>query len=300
MRVFVTGATGHLGSAVVPELLSAGHEVVGLARTETSATALKALGAEARLGDLDDLDGLREAASAADAVIHLAFKHEAMRAGDYARAVEDDLTVVRTFGDALDGTGKAFVGTSGTGAGAAPGRLGTEDDVVPGAPRVDAENVVVGFAERGIRSSLVRLPPTVHSSLDHSGFIPSLIEIARATGVSGYPGEGANRWPAVHTLDAARVYRLALEQAPAGSRLHAVADEGVPFREIAEAIGRHLGVPATAIPAEQAEAHFGFLAWIVPLDVPVSSARTQELLGWRPGHPGLLADLDLGHYFTTT
>ncbi|UJW29437.1 SDR family oxidoreductase [Saccharothrix sp. AJ9571] len=300
MRVFVTGATGHLGSAVVPELLSAGHEVVGLARTETSATALKALGAEARLGDLDDLDGLREAASAADAVIHLAFKHEAMRAGDYARAIEDDLTVVRAFGDALDGTGKAFVGTSGTGAGAAPGRLGTEDDVVPGAPRVDAENVVVGFAERGIRSSLVRLPPTVHSSLDHSGFIPSLIGIARTTGVSGYLGDGANRWPAVHTLDAARVYRLALEQAPAGSRLHAVADEGVEFREIAEAIGRHLGVPATAIPAEQAQAHFGFLAWIVPVDVPVSSVRTRELLGWRPEHPGLLADLDSGHYFTAT
>ncbi|MDI5981638.1 SDR family oxidoreductase [Amycolatopsis magusensis] len=300
MRVFVTGATGHLGSAVVPELLSAGHEVVGLARTETSATALKALGAEARLGDLDDLDGLHEAASATDAVIHLAFKHEAMRAGDYARAVDDDLTVVRAFGDALDGTGKAFVGTSGTGAGAVPGRLGTEDDVVPGAPRVDAENVVVGFAERGIRSSLVRLPPTVHSTLDHSGFVPSLIEIARTTGVSGYLGDGASRWPAVHTLDAARVYRLALEQAPAGSRLHAVADEGVPFREIAEAIGRHLGVPATAIPAEQAPAHFGFLAWIVPLDVPVSSARTQELLGWRPEHPGLLADLGLGHYFTAT
>jgi nucleoside-diphosphate-sugar epimerase len=300
VRVFVTGATGHIGSAVVPELLSAGHEVVGLVRSETAATALKALGAEARLGDLDDLDGLREAASAADGVIHLAFKHDAMRAGDYAGAVDDDLAAVRAFGEALAGTGKPFVGTSGTGAGG-PGRIATEDDVRLAGPegdRVAAENTAIQFADRGVRSSVVRLPPVVHSTLDHHGFIPTLIATARATGVSGYLGEGTNRWPAGHTLDAGRVYRLALEQAPAGSRLHVVGDEGIPFRLIAETIGRHLGVPTAAIPADQAQAHFGFLAAIVPLDNPTSSARTQQLLGWHPAHPGLIADLDLGHYFT--
>ncbi|MCW2863685.1 MAG: 3-beta hydroxysteroid dehydrogenase [Actinoallomurus sp.] len=304
MRVFVTGATGHIGSAVVPELLSAGHEVVGLARSEAAATALKALGAEARLGDLDDLDGLREAASAADGVIHLAFKHDAMRAGDYAGAIEDDLAAVRAFCEALAGTGKPFVCTSGTGMlpSAAPGRTCTEDDVLPTGlglqARVVAENTAIQFADRGVRSSAVRLPPVVHSTLDHHGFIPTLIATARGTGVSGYLGDGTNRWPAGHTLDAGRVYRLALEQAPAGSRLHVVGDEGIPFRLIAETIGRHLGVPTASIPSDQAQAHFGFLAFVVPLDNPTSSARTQQLLGWQPAHPGLIADLDLGHYFT--
>ncbi|MCF6469301.1 SDR family oxidoreductase [Nonomuraea sp. MG754425] len=303
MRVLVTGASGHLGSAVVPELLSAGHEVVGLARSEASATVLKALGAQVRLGDLDDLDGLREAASAADGVIHLAFKHDAMYAGDYAAAIAADLAALRTFAEALAGTGKPFVGTSGTGTSAlVPGRVGTEDDVIPPGPglqaRVEAENLAAGLAGRGVRSSVVRLPPTVHSELDRHGFVPALVATARAAGVSGRLGDGANRWPAVHTLDAARLYRLALEQAPAGSRLHAVADEGVPFRLIAEAIGRRLGVPAAEIPADRAQAHFGFLAGVVTLDNPASSTRTRELLGWRPEHPGLLADLDLGHYFT--
>jgi nucleoside-diphosphate-sugar epimerase len=301
MRVFVTGATGHIGSAVVPELLSAGHEVIGLTRSEAGATALKALGAQARLGDLDDLDGLREAASAADGVIHLAFKHDDMAAGNYASAVAGDLAAVRALSEGLGGAGKSFVGTSGTGlAVVEPGRTVTEDDVRPAEqPRVEAENTVRQLADRGIRSSVVRLPPVVHSTLDHHGFIPTLIATARAAGVSGYLGEGANRWPAVHTLDAAHLYRLALEQAPAGSGLHAVGDEGIPFREIAEAIGRHLGVRTEAIPADQAQAHFGFLGTIVPLDIPASSARTQRLLGWQPTHPGLIADLDLGHYFTT-
>ncbi|MFC5829026.1 SDR family oxidoreductase [Nonomuraea insulae] len=305
MRVFVTGATGHIGSAVIPELLSAGHEVVGLARTEASATALKALGAQARLGDLDDLDGLREAASAADGVIHLAFKHDAMMAGDFAAAVEADLAAIRTFGEALAGTGKPFVGTAGTGVLAAlPGRTGTEDIVLEGGPglqaRIVAENNAIQLAEQGIRASVVRLPPVVHSALDRYGFVPMLIATARAAGVSGYLGEGANRWPSVHTLDAARVYRLALEQAPAGSRLHAVGDEGIPFLLIAESIGRHLEVPTATVAADRMEAHFGFLAGIVPLDNPASSLRTQELLGWRPAHPGLIADLDLGHYFTAS
>ncbi|MGR6913211.1 SDR family oxidoreductase [[Actinomadura] parvosata] len=302
MRVFVTGATGHIGSAVVPELLSAGHQVVGLARTDASAAALKALGAEARPGDLDDLDGLREAAADADGVIHLAFKHDAMMAGDFATAVEADLAALRAFRQALAGTGKPFVGTSGTAllAHAAAGPA-TEDVVLtpgPGlAARAGAENLVGELAESAIRSSVVRLPPTVHSALDRAGFVPMLIATARDKGVSGYLGDGANRWPAVHTLDAARVYRLALERAPAGSRLHAVADEGVPLRHIAEAIGRHLDVPVAAIPPDQAEAHFGFLAAVVPLDNPARSEHTRRLLGWQPAHPGLLADLDLGHYF---
>jgi nucleoside-diphosphate-sugar epimerase len=300
MRVFVTGATGHIGSVVVSELISAGHDVVGLTRSEAGATALKALGAQPRLGDLDDLDGLREAASAADGVIHLAFKHEAMVAGDYARAIADDLTVVRAFGDALAGTGKRFVGTTGTGAAAQPGAVRTEDEVLSVGPRAAAENTVGEFAERGIRASVVRLPPVVHSTSDHHGFLPILINIARTTGVSGFLGDGTNRWPAGHTLDAARVYRLALEQAPAGARLHVVGDEGIPLRVIAETIGRHLGVPAVAIPADQAEAHFGFLSFIVPLDIPASSERTRQLLNWHPAHPGLIADLEQGHYFSTT
>lgn len=303
MRVFVTGATGHIGSAVVPELLSAGHEVVGLTRTEAGATALEAGGARALLGGLGDLDVLREAASAADGVVHLAFNHDAMLAGDYARAVKDDLAVLGAFDEALAGTGKPFVGTSGTGVvPEAPGRTRTEDDVAPAGPglgaRAEAENAAVGLADHGIRASVVRLPPVVHSTLDLHGFVPILISTARAAGVSGYLGDGANRWPAVHTLDAARVYRLALEQAPAGSRLHAVGDEGVPFRRIAEAIGHHLDVPTAAVPDDRAGDHFGFLAQLVPVDMPASSARTRQFLDWRPEHPGLLADLDEGHYFT--
>lgn len=298
-RVFVTGASGHLGSAVVPELLQAGHEVVGLARSEASAAALTALGVEVRRGDLDDLDGLREAASAADGVIHLAFKHEAMFAGDFASAVAADGAAVQALADALAGTGKVFVGVSGTLALAGLGRTGTEDDMLEAGPRSAATDMVLGLAERGVRSSVVRLPPVVHSTLDRHGFIPTLIGIARAAGVSGYVGDGANRWPAGHVLDAGRLYRLALEKAPAGSRLHAVGDEGVPVRQIAETIGRHLGVPTASIPAEQAQAHFSFLAPFMTADNPTSSALTQQLLDWKPEHPGLIADLDQGHYFTT-
>jgi nucleoside-diphosphate-sugar epimerase len=299
MRVFVTGATGHLGSAVVPELLQAGHQVVGLARSEASATALTALGAAVHRGDLDDLDGLREAASAADGVIHLAFKHDAVHAGDYAGAVAADLAAVHAFADALAGTDKPLVGTSGTGMLSRLGleRAGTEDDVVAAGPRIDAENTIIGLADRGVRSLVVRLPPVVHSILDRHGFIPTLIASARAAGRSGYVGDGANRWPAGHTLDAGRLYRLALEQAPAGSRLHAVGDEGIPVRQIAEAIGRHLGVPTATIPTPDAEAHFGWVAPTITVDNPTSSARTQQLLDWKPTHPGLIEDLDLGHYF---
>ncbi|MBF6171999.1 SDR family oxidoreductase [Nocardia blacklockiae] len=297
MRVFVTGASGHVGSAVVPELLAAGHEVIGLARSQASADALTAAGAEVQRGDLDDLDGLAAAATAADGVIHLAFKHEFMLAGDFVTAAEDDLRVVRTFGDALADTGKPLVATSGTGLLAALGRTGTETDALPGGPRIDSENTVVALADRGVRSSVVRLPPTVHSDLDRHGFVPTLIAVAREKGVSAYVGEGANRWPAGHTRDAAHLYRLALESAPAGSRLHAVDDEGVPLRRIAEVIGRHLDVPAVSIPADAAAEHFGFLAPMVVLDNPTTSTRTRELLGWKPVQPNLIDDLDAGHYF---
>jgi len=299
MRVFVTGASGHIGSALVPELLDAGHEVVGLARSDESAAALAAAGADVRRGGLDDLDGLGEAAATADGVVHLAFKHEDMRAGDFAGAVAADLRAIETFGDALAGTGKPLVGTSGTLllARAGLGRTGTEADTLDAGPRVDAENAVVALAGRGVRSSVVRLPPTVHSSLDHHGFVPALIAIAREKGVAAYVGDGCSRWPAGHTLDAAHLYRLALEAAPAGARLHAVGDEGVPFGEIAAVIGRHLNLPVVSIPPEQADAHFGYLGPLVSLDNPTSSLQTQELLGWKPMQPGLIEDLDQGHYF---
>lgn len=296
MRVFVTGAGGHIGSALVPELVKAGHDVVGLARSDASATALADAGVEVRRGDLDDLDGLRDAAAAADGVVHLAFKHDLMVGGDYAGAVAADLAAVRALAEGLVDSGKPFVGTSGTAMLAGLGRTGTEDDVVPGSPRSEAESTLLGFADRGVRASVVRLPPVVHSTLDKQGFIPTLIAAARAAGRSGHLGDGANRWPACHTLDAAHLYRLALEQAPAGTRLHAVGDEGVPLRVIAETIGRHLDVPVASIPAGEAQAYFGWLAAFAGADNPTSCARTRELLGWAPAEPGLVEDL--AHYFT--
>jgi nucleoside-diphosphate-sugar epimerase len=295
MHVFVTGASGHIGSAVVDELAQAGHQVTGLARSDESAAALAAKGVRVHRGDLDDLDGLRVAAAAADGVIHLAFKHAW---DDFAGAAETDLRAVEAMGDALAGSDRPFVSTSGTLllAFAAPGRLATENDTLPSGPRIDSENAAIALAERGVRSSVIRLSPLVHSDLDHHGFAHHLINTARDTGKSAYIGDGTNRWPALHTLDAAHLYRLALEKAPPGTRLHGVADEGVSFRDIAEVIARHLGVPTVGIPAEEA-GHFGFLALFATLDNPTSSALTQKVLDWQPERAGLLEDLDAGHYF---
>jgi nucleoside-diphosphate-sugar epimerase len=300
MRVFVTGASGHIGSALVPELLGNGHQVVGLARSDRSAAALETAGAEVHRGDLDDLDGLSEAAAASDGVVHLAFKHEAMRSGDFLSAIADDLKAIEAMGAALEGSGKPFVGTGGTLMLASTeimDRPARELDVLTGGPRVDAENTVTGFAGQGIRSSLIRLAPLVHSHLDHHGFAHTLIGIAREKGVSAYVGAGANRWPAAHTLDVARLYRLALASAPAGTRLHGVGDEGVPFKEIAELIGRRLNLPVTSIDPQDAAAHFGFLGGFAQLDDWTSNAYTREALGWQPTHEGLIDDLTNGHYF---
>ncbi len=295
MRVFVTGASGHIGSALVPELLRAGHQVTGLARSDQSAAALRAAGAEAHRGALDDLDSLRAGAAASDGVIHLAFNHDF---SDFLGSVETDRRAVEAMGEALVGSGKPFVGTSGTLMVAfVEGRLATEEDTLPAGPRIDSENYAIALAERGVRSSVIRLAPLVHSNLDHHGFTSHIIDCARNAGVSAYIGDGANRWPALHTLDAARLYRLALESAPAGSRLHGVADEGVPFRDIAEVIGRHLDLPVKGINGDQVAAHFGFLAPFAALDDATSSELTQKILDWRPEHPGLLADLEDGHYF---
>jgi nucleoside-diphosphate-sugar epimerase len=300
MRVFVTGASGHIASAVIPELLAGGHQVVGLARSDASAQVVAALGAEVRRGDLDDLEGLRQAAAESDGVIHLAFKHEAMRTGDYLAAIAADAAAIEAIGETLAGSGKPLVGTGGTlmlAMGGITGRAGTEDDVVAGGPRVDAENAVVALAERGVRSSHVRLSPLVHSDLDKHGFTPILIGLAREHGAAAYIGDGANRWPAAHTRDVAVLYRLALEQAPAGSRLHGVGDEGIPFRTIAETIAGKLGVEAISVSAEEAPEHLGFLAAFAHLDNPSSNARTSALLGWEPTHPGWIDDVESGHYF---
>ena len=275
MRVFVTGATGFIGSAVVRELIGAGHTVVGLTRSDKGAEALKEAGAEVHRGTLDDLDSLRAAAAAVDGVIHLAFGHNL---SDFAAALTTDLRAVETMGAALEGTGKPFVTTA---------HLNGEA----------SDNAVLALA--GVRSSVVSLSLSVHDEGDKHGFMPRLITIARAKGVSAYIGDGSNRWVAVHRLDAARLYRLALESAPAGSRLDGVGDEGVPFRDIASVIGRHLNLPVVSISREEADAHFGsFLGTVAAVDRPRSSARTQELLGWRPVHPRLLPDLE-EHYFNT-
>jgi nucleoside-diphosphate-sugar epimerase len=306
MRVFVTGASGWIGSAVVPELLGAGHQVIGLARSDASADALVAAGAEVHRGTLDDLDSLRSGAAASDGVIHLAFKHELAFSGDFEGAADADRRAVETLGEELAGSDRPFMIASGT-LGLAPGRVATERDghgpdaavAVPGGgPRTRwaTAELVLSLASRGVRSSIVRLAPTNHGDGDN-GFMASIVGIAVEQGVSGYIGDGTNRWPAVHRLDTARLVRLALEKAPAGSTLHAVAEEGVPIRDIAQAIGRHLDVPVVSVSPEDAGEHFTWLAHFLAADSPASSALTRELLDWQPTQPGLIADLDQGHYF---
>jgi nucleoside-diphosphate-sugar epimerase len=300
MRILVTGATGWIGSAVVPELLGAGHEVVGLARSDASADALAAAGAEALRGSLDDLDELGSAAAASEGVIHLAFKHEEAFSGDFPAATAADRRAIETFAAALEGSGRPLVIASGL-AGHTTGALVTEDDEPDtgssaAGERMRSEQMTLSLASSGVRSSSVRLAPTVHGDGDN-GFVAMLVGIARDKGVAGYIGEGENHWPAVHRLDAARLFRLALESAPAGSALHGAAEEGVPMHAIAEAMGRNLDVPVASIAPGEAEEHFGWLASFVGLDVRASSALTRERLGWQPTQAGLIEDLDQGHYF---
>lgn len=298
MRVFVTGATGFIGSAVVRELQDNGHQVVGLARSDAAAAALREAGAEVHRGSLDDPEGLAAAAKSADGVAHLAFKHDDFT--DMGPAGALDLGAIDAVGAALEGSGKPFVVTSGT-LPSGPGRVLTEDDPADpdgfGAYRAPSDAATIALAERGVRSSVVRLPQSVHGRGDRA-FVPALIGVAREKGVSAYVGDGSNRWPSVHRLDAARLFRLALEGAPAGVRLHGVHDEGVALRDIAGVIGRKLDVPVVGVSPEEAIAHFGWIGPMASMDAPTSSALTRKRLGWRPEEVALLPDLEEGHYFT--
>jgi nucleoside-diphosphate-sugar epimerase len=301
MRIFVTGASGWVGRALVPDLIEAGHQVVGLARSEASAATLTAAGAEAIRGTVDDLDVLAGAAAASDGVIHLAFKHDIAFSGSFQEAAEADRRAVDALAEPLVGTDRPFVLASGL-AGLKPGRVATEQDmptVEDGSAfsiRAATSLAVLDYASRGVRSSVVRLSPTCHGDGD-KGFMATLVATARAKGVSGYLGDGANRWPAVHRLDAARLFRLAVEKAPAGAVLHGVAEEGVAIRDVAEVIGRGLDVPVAPVAPDEAAGHFTWMSAFIGLDAPASNTLTRELLGWQPTGPGLLEDLAKGHYF---
>jgi nucleoside-diphosphate-sugar epimerase len=304
MKLFVTGASGWIGSAVVPELLGAGHEVVGLARSDASANKLEAAGATVKRGDLDAPDDLAKAAAAADGVIHLAFQHEIAFSGNFPAAAAADRQAVEAMGAALADSDRPFVLASGL-LGLSVGHVATENDGLvpspemranPAARRMATALYTLSLRGIGVRSSVLRLPPTVHGDGD-GGFMATFIEIARQKGEAGYPGDGANRWPAVHVSDAATLFRLAVEDAPAGSVLHAVGDEGVPFRQIAETMGRHLDVPASSVSPADAADHFFPLGHFVGLDSPASATITSELLGWKPTGPTLLEDLDQDHYY---
>ncbi|MGV9796623.1 SDR family oxidoreductase [Mycobacterium sp. NPDC003449] len=308
MRVFVTGGTGHSGSYIIPELIAAGHQVTGLARSDTAAAAVSALGATVRRGTLEDLDGLKEAAADSDGVIHVAHRQDLLASGGIDAVTAAEVPIMLAYGEALAGTGKPLVAA---GSMASPGRLGrpaTEDDpALPGGEeytgtlrfRNAVELAVIGLAERGVRSSIVRLPTIAHSTTDRAGFLPGLIAIAQEKGFAGYPGDGENIWGAVHIHDVASLFRLALEKGPAGSYWHAIEDGGIPFREIAEAIGSRLGLPTISVPADvlMLPGYFGFLAHPVTMDLPATNLITRQTLGWEPTQPSLLADLDNGNYF---
>ena len=310
MHVFVTGGTGHSGSYIISELIAAGYEVTGLARSDTAAAAVSALGAKVRRGDLQDLDGLKEAAADSDGVIHVAHRQDLLPSGGMDAVSAAELPVMLAYGEALAGTGKPLVAAGSIGSPGNGGNLGrpaTEED--PALPAGDehkgtlrarnvVETAVADLARRGVRSSVVRLPPIMHSTTD-AGFLPMLIAVAKEKGFAGYPGDGANLWSTVHVRDAASVFRLALEKGPGGRYWHAVEDGGLPFREIAEAIGSHLGLPAVSIPADELmlPGYFGFLTAVVTLDLPASSLITRRTLGWEPAQPRLLADLGNGHCF---
>ena len=310
MHVFVTGGTGHIGSYIIPELIAAGHEVTGLARSDKSAAAVSALGAKVRRGDISDLDGLKAAVAESDGVIHVAHRQDLLPSGGIDAVAAAEVQIMLAYGEALAGTGKPLVVSASLGS---PGwenlgRPATEEDpALPGGDeykgtlrvRNVVERAAVGLAERGVRSSIVRLPLIAHSTTDSAGFLPGLIALAKEKGFAGYPGDGMNLWNAVHACDVASVFRLALEKGPAGRYWHAVQDGGIPFREIAEAIGSRLGLPAVSIPRDElmVPGYFGFLANIVTQSYPASSLITRRTLGWEPAQPGLLADLDNGHYF---
>ena len=294
MRVFLTGATGFIGSKIIPELLAAGHEVLGLTRSDAGAAALAAAGAEAHRGDLEDLDSLRRGASRADAVIHTAFDHDF---SNFLANCEKDRRAIEAMGGALAGSDRPLLITSGTGLGSSgPGVIATEDVFNPEHPnpRVASELAGAAMLAKGVKVTVVRLPQ-VHDPVKQ-GLISPLVEIARAKGVSAYPGDGHNRWPAAHVLDVARLYRLALEKGEVGARYHAVAEEGIDARTLAEVIGAGLKVPVVSLPVEEVGAHFGWLGAFVGLDMPASSAWTRERLGWRPEGPGLIADLQRMDY----
>lgn len=300
MRIFVTGASGWIGSAVIPELTDNGHSVLGLARSDAAADKVAASGAEVLRGDIENLDVLRSGAERSDGVIHLAFRHDIAFAGDFDTAVASNLQAIEAIGEVLAGSDRPFAIASGV-AGIRQGEPATEHDrpePFPGpGQRVVSERAALALADRGVRSMSVRFSPTVHGEGD-SGFITWIVEADRTHGAAGYVGDGASRWPAVHRSDAARLVRLGIEAAPAGSVLHAVGEEGVRIRDLAEAIGHGLDLPTVSLTPEQAGEQFGFLASFLAMDMPASSALTRELLGWEPTGPTVLQDIDAGRYFT--